>query len=257
MATTPTSVLVTGGNNGIGLATCELLASQPNYHVIMGSRSLDKGHSAIASIKSSVHSSSNLSLVQLDITSDDSIAAAVEATKSLLGNDGHLSVLINNAGICPTDFTRATLREALETNAISPALVTKAFAPLLLASPIPAKVIYVTSVLGSITSRADPKNMAYQAEYSAYRTSKAALNMLTVCDSVEYEGRMKVWAFCPGYVVTDLAGERESKIQAGFAKGADTSAKGILAILEGKRDGEVGRFVHGGVDTGAEGVYAW
>ncbi|KAL2062042.1 hypothetical protein VTL71DRAFT_6308 [Oculimacula yallundae] len=246
---TKTIVLVTGGNNGIGLAACQLFAAQPNYHCIMGSRSLDKGQKALASIQSA-SGSDTISLVQLDITSDSSIAAAVEEVQA---KHGHLDVLINNAGICPMDFSRSTLRNCLETNAISPAVVTEAFAPLLLKASNP-RIIYVSSVLGSIQIRGDKKNIAYNESYKAYRISKAALNMVVACDAYEYGDRAKVFAFCPGYVITDLAGQREAKEKAGFAKSPDGSARGLLAIAEGKRDEENGMFLH---DEKAGEVYPW
>lgn len=244
-----TTVLVTGGNNGIGLAACQLFAAQPNYHCIMASRSIEKGQKAIASIRSS-NSSSVISLVQLDITSDSSIAAAAEEVKA---KHGHLDVLINNAGVCPTDFSRSVLRDCLDTNAISPALVTQAFAPLLLKGSTP-RLVYVSSQLGSIQLRSDSESIAYNADYKTYRTSKAALNMLAVCDTWEYRDKIKVFVFCPGYVITDLAGEREAKEKAGIAKSADSSARGLLAIAEGKRDKESGLFLH---EDEAGGLYPW
>ena len=249
MPTSKTTVLVTGGNNGIGLAACQLFAKQPKYHCIMGSRSLDKGQKALSSIQSSTPDSS-VSLVQLDITSDASITAAVNEVEA---QQGHLDILINNAGICPMDFSRTTLRDCLETNAVSPAMVTQAFAPLLLKSSTP-RVIYVSSVLGSITIRGNPKEMAYNETYKAYRTSKAALNMLAACDAQEYEGKMKVFVYCPGYVITDLAGQREAKEEAGIAKSPDGSARGLLNIAEGKRDEENGLFLH---DEEAGELYPW
>jgi len=249
MPNSKTTVLVNGGNNGIGLAACQLFAAQPNYHCIMASRSLDKGQKALSSIQSS-SSDSTVSLVQLDVTSDASINAAVKEVES---RQGHLDILINNAGICPMDFSRSILRDCLETNAVSPAMVTQAFAPLLLKSRAP-RVIYVSSALGSITKRCDSKEMAYNEAYKAYRISKAALNMLAACDAWEYKGKMKVFAYCPGYVITDLAGQREDKEKGGIAKSPDGSARGLLAIAEGKRDEENGLFLH---DEKAGEVYPW
>lgn len=242
-------VLVTGGNNGIGYAICQLFAQQPDYHCIMASRSLEKGARSLSSIQTSQPAEA-ISLVQLDITSDDSIAAAVRYVEA---KHGRLDALINNAGVCPTDFTRSALRDAIETNAISPGMVTQAFAPLLLKSTDP-RVVYVSSALGSITKRSDPKDLAYAEEYKAYRISKTALNMLVTCDAFEYGGRMKVFAYCPGYVITDLAGQREEKEKAGIAKSPEGSARGVLAIIEGCRDEEDGLFLHG--EQRGE-VYPW
>lgn len=249
MSSAPRTVLVTGGNNGIGLATCQLFAAQPDYHCIMGSRSLDKGKKAIAEIQSS-QGSDSISLVQLDITSDSSIAAAVDEVRS---KHGSLDILINNAGVCPMDESRETLREALEVNAVSPAMVTKAFAPLLLKGR-DAKVIYVSSQLGSLGLRSDPGNMAYNEAYKAYRTSKAALNMLVTCDAWEYRNKIKVFSFCPGYVITDLAGQRQQKQDAGIAQSPEGSARGLLAIAAGERDEENGNFLH---DEKVGELYPW
>ena len=249
MSSSRKTVLVTGGNNGIGLAVCQLFAAQPNYHCIMASRSLEKGQKALASIQSS-NSSSAISLVQLDITSDESISAAVEEVKA---KHGHLDVLINNAGVCPMDFSRSILRDCLETNAISPAVVTQAFAPLLLQSSN-ARIIYVSSQLGSIGIRGDSKDVAYNEAYKAYRISKTALNMIAACDAWEYKGKVKAFAYCPGYVITDLAGQREAKESAGIAKTPDGSARGLLAIAEGKRDEENGLFLQ---DEKAGELYPW
>lgn len=245
-----TIVLVTGGNNGIGLATCQLFAAQPNYHCIMASRSLEKGQKALASIQAS-NPSSNISLVQLDVTSDASIAAAAEQVRAA---HGYLDVLINNAGICPLDFSRSVLRDCLETNAISPAMVTQAFAPLLLQSSSTPRIIYVSSALGSIQMRSTPGAMAYDEDLKMYRISKVALNMLAACDAWEYRDKMKVFAFCPGYVLTDLAGMREAREKEGFAKSPDVSARGLLVIAEGKRDEENGMFLR---EEKAGELYPW
>ena len=244
------TVLVTGGNNGIGLAACQLFAKQPDYHCIMGSRSLEKGQKSLAWIQSS-NPSGGISLVQLDITSDSSIAAAV---KEVQATHGYLDILINNAGVCPSDFSRAVLRDCIDTNAISPAMVTHAFAPLLLKSIATPRVIYVSTALGSIQKRGDPNDIAYDAVYKVYRTSKAALNMIAACDAWEYKDKMKVFAYCPGYVITDLSGEREAKEKAGIAKSPDGSARGLFAIAEGKRDEETGKFLH---DEQVGELYPW
>ena len=96
--------------------------------------------------------------------------------------------------------------------------------------------------------------MAYNEAYKAYRISKAALNMVVACDAWEYREKAKVFAFCPGYVITDLAGQREAKEKAGFAKSPDGSARGLLAIAQGKRDEENGQFLH---DEKVGEVYPW
>lgn len=79
--------------------------------------------------------------------------------------------------------------------------------------------------------------------------------MLAICHHVALGPQgIKVWTFCPGYVVTNLSGTGEKGRRERVERGAGDpkeSAEGILAIVEGRRDNEVGKFVHKG------GVYPW
>jgi hypothetical protein len=68
--------------------------------------------------------------------------------------------------------------------------------------------------------------------------------MLVACDAWQYEGKLKVFVYCPGFVITDLAEQRAKKEKAGYAKSPDGSARGLLNIADGKRDGENDMFLH-------------
>lgn len=249
-------VLVTGGNNGIGFETCAQLAAESNTHVVMGSRSTEKGEKAVAAIKARVPSAS-LTLVQLDITSDESIDSAVATVTSKFGR---LDTLINNAGICPTEVSRDLLRSTLDTNTSSPALVTQAFLPLLKKTASAsggARLVYVSSRLGSLGQRSSPDDMAYNEDYKVYRMSKAALNMLALCDAWQYKkDGIKVFSYCPGYVVTDLAGMRDAKTKQG-APGPEKSAEGLVAIHRGERDEQASQFLSSGSDADVAPVLPW
>ena len=249
MANEKIIALVTGGNNGVGFETCSLIASQPNFHVIMGSRSLEKGQAALAKIQT-LKPAGSISLVQLDVTSDASIHAARDDIES---KQGRVDVLINNAGICPLTFDRAVMREVLETNTISPGLVTEVFLPLLKAASH-SRVIYVSSRLGSLKMRSDPQDHARNGDYKAYRISKTALNMVAVCDAWQYQkDGVKVFVYCPGFVQSDLAGMRQKKVEMGVPT-AEGSARGLLEIAEGKRDGDAAKFLHNG---GGDNLHPW
>lgn len=94
---TPRIVFVTGGNNGLGYETVKALFKSPRiYNILVGSRSVEKGTLSINTLKNEIpESKSTLELVQLDLTSDDSIEKASEQIKAKYGK---LDTLINNAG---------------------------------------------------------------------------------------------------------------------------------------------------------------
>jgi NAD(P)-dependent dehydrogenase (short-subunit alcohol dehydrogenase family) len=250
MASEKTIVLITGANAGIGFETALLFAtSSPSYHVIIGSRSTKKGQAALESIQSQ-NPSGSLSVVQLDVTSEESLSSAYNSVSEEFGR---LDVLINNAGIVSFEKTlRAELRATFETNTFGAALTTEKFLPLLEKSKS-ARLLYITSGLGSMTLCSDPQHWTYGVDALTYRMSKAALNMLVVCQHKEFQKKgIKVWGICPGYVITDLTGEddRENRAKQG-ADSPATSAETILTVVEGKRDQDVGKVVH------KDGIYGW
>lgn len=68
-----------------------------------------------------------------------------------------------------------------------------------------ARIVNMSSSLGSMAVNSDPANRYYKAPLIGYNASKAALNMLTVQLAEELRGTgIVVNAACPGYVSTDL-----------------------------------------------------
>jgi NAD(P)-dependent dehydrogenase (short-subunit alcohol dehydrogenase family) len=204
---------------------------------------MSKGQKCLTEVQSR-NPQGTVSLLELDISSDASISAAA---KTLSADFGRLDVLINNAGISARPdpgLPRAKILEIYNTNAVGPMLLTEALTPLLKASSNP-RVINVSSVLGSVTERFDPKSGAYNSPWDAYRMSKAALNMATACQHKALgQFGCKVWAFCPGFVITNLSGEADRQWRKdNGGESSETSAQGILEIVEGKRDSEVGTFI--------------
>jgi NAD(P)-dependent dehydrogenase (short-subunit alcohol dehydrogenase family) len=93
----PKVVLVTGANTGIGYETVKAFLQSPNsYRVYLGSRSLEKGKEALQKLQSEAPNTSNtIEVVQIDVSSDESIQKAFETIEK---GSGKLDVLINNAG---------------------------------------------------------------------------------------------------------------------------------------------------------------
>jgi len=91
-------VAVTGSNSGIGYETAKaLLTSQKPYHILMGSRSLEKAKVAIETLQSEFPQATNtVEPIEIDLTSDESIEAAF---KQVVDIHGHIDVLVNNAGM--------------------------------------------------------------------------------------------------------------------------------------------------------------
>ena len=95
----PTIVLVTGGNGGIGYETVKAFFESPNsYHILMGSRSLENANEAIRKLHGECPGATNtVEPLQPDLTSDESIESAFESVKL---THGYLDALVYNAGRC-------------------------------------------------------------------------------------------------------------------------------------------------------------
>lgn len=200
---------ISGGNAGIGLAVATQLARDHGYHVIIGSRNGTAGQEAADLLVADGYSASS---VQLDLTSDDSIAAAASHVER---RHGVLDVLINNAGILIDHVpgvlekykglsTRELFTQTLSTNVVGAACLTEALLPLLLKSPLP-RLVFVSSRMGSLTEATNKSTPFYAIDYKAYDCSKAALNMLALnyARILDDRGGM-VNAACPGLVKTKL-----------------------------------------------------
>jgi NAD(P)-dependent dehydrogenase (short-subunit alcohol dehydrogenase family) len=189
------SVLVTGGNKGIGLEVCRQLA-RAKYRVFLGARSPERGHAAVETLKKEGLA---VEFLELDVSDEKSIARAASELGSRITA---LHALINNAAILPTwqgtvlDATAGELRDTFNTNVIGPVLLTQALLPLLEAGR-PARVINVSSLLGSVAQMSDG--------WPGYGISKAALNAATRKFAVALKARgISVNAASPGWVKTDM-----------------------------------------------------
>jgi NAD(P)-dependent dehydrogenase (short-subunit alcohol dehydrogenase family) len=186
--------LVTGANKGIGKEIARQLANA-GLTVYVGSRDAARAERAVEEIGGDARP------LILDVTDAASIASAARQVDTL-------DILVNNAGISGDGRTAdqedlGTFRRIYETNVFGVAAVTNAFLPALRQSVHP-RIVNISSGTGSLTWGTGPQ-FPHRGTYAAYRSSKAALNALTVyyAHALADEG-IKVNALAPGLRRTDL-----------------------------------------------------
>lgn len=203
-----TITLITGGNKGIGYETARRLITE-GQTVWIGARDPERGRQAAEML--------GASFVQLDVTDDTSVKAAVDTIRE---QAGHLDILVNNAGILgdvtpPEDMTVDQLRAVYETNVFGVVRVTNAFLPVLRHAAAPS-VINVTSGLGSFTLIHDPERVESQYPLAAYGSSKTAVTMLTM-QYAKTTPDVRFNAVDPGQTATDFTGNLGHSVEDGAA----------------------------------------
>ncbi len=181
------TVLVTGGNRGIGLELCRQLSARGD-HVIAACRASSK---ALNDTGAEIHD-------HFEVTDDASVKRLAQAL-----NGKTIDVLINCAGI----LTRETLddlnldrvRKQFEVNALGPLRVTAALLPNLRNG---SKVAIITSRMGSIEDNTSGSRYGY-------RMSKAAVNMAgrSLAWDLKDKG-IAVVLLHPGMVATEMTGRQ-------------------------------------------------
>lgn len=201
------SALVTGANKGIGFSIAKGLGAL-GYQVWIGARDRDRGEAAVAELEAGgIHAR----FLEIDVADDGSVNSAAAA---LTGRIGHLDVLVNNAGIIlgsgasPSQQPIREVKAVYEVNVFGAIRTTQAFLPLLKAAS-GARIVMMSSGLGSIGLVTNPASIYSTANLLAYNSSKTALNAVTVAFAKELEPfGIKVNAVEPGNVATDLNGNR-------------------------------------------------
>lgn len=195
--------LVTGANRGIGLemVTQALAAGE---RVIATARQPDAATALQALV--AVYPD-RLRIEQLDTGDGPSIADFAARIA-----DETIDVLVNNAGLYGGSWGSDAARQAvdgmdyglwediLRVNVLGPFRLTAALRPHLANSPRKL-VVMMSSDLGSIANN----NLG---QSHAYRTSKAALNMVTKGLSIDLaEDGITIVSMAPGWTRTDLGGD--------------------------------------------------
>ncbi|XP_062856362.1 C-signal-like [Trichomycterus rosablanca] len=242
------SVLITGGNRGLGLQIIKHLVSitdRPKKII-----STARNPAAAQELQKLAQSHSEVYILPLDVVNEAGIEAAVKEVASIVGPAG-LTCLINNAGMAIHDdintVTRDNMLTTFQCNAVAPLFITKAFLPLLRAAAASvgggskmgvhrSAVINMSSIAGSIQENSG-KGEFTKFKVCSYRVSKAALNMATRCLAIELksDGILCV-TLHPGWVRTDMGGE-EAHLS------PEESISSLLAVISKMSEKDHGEFL--------------
>jgi NAD(P)-dependent dehydrogenase (short-subunit alcohol dehydrogenase family) len=215
--------LVTGANRGLGFETARQLIER-GHTVYIGSRSAEHGEVAAAELGGQS--------VQLDVTDDASVQRALAVIRQ---REGHLDVLVNNAGISTwSDVTGSEALRVFDTNAIGLIRVIQAAMPLLSRSDNPV-VVNVSSALGSFWAVTNPERRQFHFPSVIYGASKAAVSMLTV-QYAKALPEIKFNAVEPGFTATDLTPFSDA------GQPVEKGAEVIVRMATIGKDGPTGTF---------------
>jgi NAD(P)-dependent dehydrogenase (short-subunit alcohol dehydrogenase family) len=217
------TALVTGANRGIGLGLTEqLLAKGWEVHAAArnpdGARELWEAERDFGS-RCKIH--------ELDVTNDADLKKLAD---SLEGKP--IDLLINNAGVLPegprgfAELTADSMLKGFTVNVLGPMRVTQRLLPNLQASPR-GVVVTISSKMGSITDNTSGGSYAY-------RTSKAAVNMLMKSFAVDHPGLISI-VMHPGWVKTARGGS-EAPLT------VEKSVEGMLQVIQSLKPEHSGRF---------------
>lgn len=241
--------VITGCSSGIGLDMVRSLAARGDkVYALVRTRSSSKSKADELS-----KISGKVTIIEgIDVASDGvgkKLTAALGSTK--------IDVLVNNSGISGTDMgpgqgldkvTMDNMRGTFEVNALGPLRVTQALAGNL-ASP-GGKCVVINTGMGSIGDNGS-------GGMYAYRTSKAAANMITKSLSADLKKKgVSVAAIAPGFVVTEF-GPGSAGMKKMGAKPVGQATAGILASIEKMSLDNTGTFIMVPTDGSAPKRYPW
>ncbi len=198
------TILVTGGNTGIGRVTAAELAARGD-RVYLAARSRDKGEAAVAAIKAST-GNDTVFYLPLDLADLESVRACA-ASFSALGEPLH--VLVNNAGVAGR---RAVTRQGFElmfgVNHLGHFALTNGLLDVLRASA-PARVVTVASQVHFQAPGIDFETLRRPARGITGMREYGVSKLANVLFSAELGQRLEgtgvtTYALHPGVVASDM-----------------------------------------------------
>ena len=222
MTSNGSTALITGGTSGIGRATARKLA-ELGVHVIVVGRNAERGKKTIDEIRAA---GGKADFISSDL--HDAASARAIAKRAIEVGNGHVDILINNAGIYPFGPTHEMTEEQFDRvfsiNVKAPYFLVAELAPLMAKRGKGA-------IVNLSTMAAD-----YGAPgMSLYGSSKAAINLLTKTWAAEYRpSGVRVNAVSPGPTRTegtDAMGEGLEQLAAQGPAGRPATADEIAEAI--------------------------
>lgn len=218
--------VVTGGNRGLGLATCRQLGRR-GLRVLLTARDPEAGRSAAADLRSD---GLDVAFRPLDVTEPEHVRGLARCLEEEVGR---VDVLVNNAGVyldrdvAALEVDLDVIRRTMEINAYGPLRLCQALVPVMRRRGY-GRVVNVSSGSGAFGEMGTGT--------LAYGASKTWLNAMTRKIALEAEGSgVLVNAADPGWVRTRMGGEEAARSP---EEGADT----IVWLATLPEDGPTGGF---------------
>ena len=196
-----TSALITGGTSGIGRAVANKLAKL-GVHVLVVGRNAERGEKTISEIRSA---GGHADFIASDLR--DAASAREVARRAIELGEGHVDILINNAGIYPFGLTHETSEESFDKvyslNVKVPYFLVAELAPLM-AKRGKGAIVNLSTMVADYGA----------AGMSVYGSSKAAINLLTKTWAAEYgPSGVRVNAVSPGPTRTEGTGSFDEGLE--------------------------------------------
>ncbi|CAF1451814.1 unnamed protein product [Adineta ricciae] len=166
----PRQILVTGANRGIGFLVVKKLSETSSVDetiILLGSRDVKKGHDALRQL----NSPSNVFVLHLDTSSNESILHAIEEIKQKHG--GYLDVIVNNAAISIAEITEDSARQVFATNYYGIKFINEHMIPLMRNN---GRIINVSSQVALDTLQECSRSL--QEKYTSSELTQTQLNEL-------------------------------------------------------------------------------
>lgn len=183
--------IVTGGGNGIGAASCKLLA-QHGASVVVADLKLDAAQKVVDEIKAQGFQAI---AVECNVLNDEDLVRLVETT---VNHYHKINILVNNAGgggagrESPEHLSVEQFARTFQLNVFSGWRLSQLCAP------------YMKQAgLGSIINISSMSSINKSPAISAYASSKAAINHMTANLAFDYGPEIRINAVGPGAIRTD------------------------------------------------------